>query len=118
VHPSDGRVGYHPHKEVPMKPYAYPLRALLPRKLENVLAVGRCASTTVKAHGSSRVNGTSMMMGEAAGVLCSLAHSTKKTLRDVPISNLQNDLIAGGAVLDVTALPDRPDHWTLGINPS
>ena len=118
VHPSDGRVGYHPHKEVPMKPYAYPLRALLPRKLENALAVGRCASTTVKAHGSSRVNGTSMMMGEAAGVLCSLAHSTKKTLRDVPVSSLQDDLIAGGAVLDVTALPDRPDHWTLGINPS
>jgi hypothetical protein len=114
VHPSDGRVGFHPHKEKPQRPYAYPLRALLPRKLENVLAVGRCASTTTKAHGSSRVNGTSMMMGEAAGVLCALAHGTGLGLRDVPVSQLQDALVVGGAILDPEALPERPTHWRLG----
>ena len=114
VHPSDGRVGFHPHKEKPQAPYTYPLRALLPRKLENVLAVGRCASTTAKAHGSSRVNGTSMMMGEAAAVLCHLAHSSGRTLRDVPVSQLQEALVAGGAILDPAVLPDRPAHWRMG----
>ena len=114
VHPSDGRVGFHPHKEKPQVPYAYPLRALLPRRLENVVAVGRCASTTTKAHGSSRVNGTSMMMGEAAGVLCALAHDTGRTLRDVPVPQLQDTLVAGGAILDGRALPERPAHWRMG----
>lgn len=69
VHPSDGRVGFHPHKETIQRPYRYPLGALLAQGLENVIAVGRCASTTPAAHVSSRLNGTSMMMGEAAGVL-------------------------------------------------
>jgi hypothetical protein len=114
VHPSDGRVGFHPHKENPPPPYPYPLRALLPKALENVMAVGRCASTTPKAHGSSRVNGTSMMMGEAAGVLCALARKTGDTLRNVPVSQLQEVLVAGGAVLDPTCLPDRPVAWKIG----
>lgn len=114
VHPSDGRVGYHPHKETPPPPYRYPLGALLPRRLENVIAVGRCASTTPKAHGSSRVNGTSMMMGEAAGVLCGLAHASRRALRAVPVAQLQEALVAGGAVLDPGALPERPAHWQLG----
>ncbi len=114
VHPADGRVGFHPHKENPPAPYRYPLRALLPKTLENVLAVGRCASTTPKAHGSSRVNGTSMMMGEAAGVLCALAHAEGRTLRDVPIARLQETLAAGGAVLDPHHLPDRPATWRMG----
>lgn len=114
VHPSDGRIGFHPHKETSQAPYRYPLRALLPRSLENVLAIGRCASTTVKAHGSSRVNGTSMMMGEAAGVLCALAHANKGSLRDVSISLLQESLLQNGAVLDPYDLPDRPPVWTVG----
>ena len=114
VHPGDGRIGYHPHKENPSPPYRYPLRALLPRKLENVLAVGRCASTTTRAHGSSRVNGTSMMMGEAAAVLCHLSIATGCAPREVPVLQLQDALVAGGAVLDPSALPDRPAHWRLG----
>jgi hypothetical protein len=114
VHPSDGRVGFHPHKEKPQAPYPYPLRALLPRKLANVLAVGRCASTTPKAHGSSRVNGTSMMMGEAAGTLCALAHVAGRAPRDVPVAELQNALSAAGAVLDPRTLPERPAGWRLG----
>ena len=114
VHPSDGRIGFHPHKETPQAPYPYPLRALLPRSLENVLAIGRCASTTVKAHGSSRVNGTSMMMGEAAGVLCALAQSSKRALRDVSIVRLQEALLENGSVLDPHDLPARPSGWTVG----
>lgn len=114
VHPSDGRVGFHPHKEKPQQPYAYPLRALLPRKLENVVAVGRCASATPKAHGSSRVNGTSMMMGQAAGILCQLAQETHQTIRDVPVERLQEGLRLDGAVLDPRALPDRPKSWIMG----
>ena len=114
VHPSDGRVGFHPHKEKPQAPYSYPLRALLPRKLANVLAIGRCASTTTRAHGSSRVNGTSMMMGQAAGTVCHLARSTSRSLRDVPVSQIQDALVAGGAILDPGALPARPVHWCMG----
>ena len=114
VHPSDGRVGFHPHKEKPQAPYSYPLRALMPRRLANVLAIGRCASTTQKAHGSSRVNGTSMMMGQAAGVVCALVHRMGKPMREVPIAAVQETLAAGGAILDPSALPERPREWMLG----
>jgi hypothetical protein len=114
VHPSDGRVGYHPHKENPPPPYAFPLRALLPKRLENAFVVGRCASATHRAHGSSRVNGTSMMMGQAAGVACGLAAKGGKAIRDVPINQLQDSLVQAGAILDPDKLPSRPAHWRLG----
>lgn len=117
IHPADGRVGYHPHKENSTPPYAFPLRALLPKKLENVLVVGRCASATHQAHGSSRVNGTSMMMGEAAAVLCHLAHLSQKALRAVPLVDLQDALLVNGAILDPHQLPNRPAAWRLGALP-
>lgn len=94
--------------------YRYPLRALLPKALENVLAVGRCASTTPRAHGSSRVNGTSMMIGEAAGALSALALTMGRPLREVPVGRLQETLAADGAVLEPDALPARPANWTIG----
>ncbi len=54
IHPSDGRVGVHPHKEDPPAPYPIPVRALLVRNIANVLVAGRCLSATHEAHGSTR----------------------------------------------------------------
>jgi hypothetical protein len=75
VHPSDGRVGFHPHKETVQRPYRYPLRALLPKALENVLAVGRCASTTPTA---PAVAATSSM---ASASVARTARTTAAVLR-------------------------------------
>jgi hypothetical protein len=60
------------------------------------------------------VNGTSMMMGEAAGALSALALTMGRPLREVPVGRLQETLAADGAVLEPDALPARPANWTIG----
>ncbi len=99
IHPSDGRVGVHPHKEDPPAPYPIPVRALLVRNIANVLVAGRCLSATHEAHGSTRVSGTAMATGQAAGTLAALAATRGVDPRDVPYDDLSRTLLSQGVML-------------------
>ncbi len=76
LHPNKTVVGsandFDPQKVQP-EPYDIPYRALVPRKLNNLLVAGRCHSATRGAHASTRVTATAMALGEAAGVAAALA---------------------------------------------
>jgi hypothetical protein len=111
IHPGNGVVGYHPHKEFTPHPYQIPYRCLLPAKLHNVLVTGRCISATREAHGSTRVQGTAMMTGQAAGLACAIAKSARCGLRDIPYALLKRELERTGAILDPNALLPRPASW-------
>lgn len=52
---------------LPIKPYDIPLRALVPRKVDNLLVAGRCISGSFLAHASYRVTGNCVATGEGAG---------------------------------------------------
>src|SRR5690606_27624707 len=54
IHPTNGEVGVHPHKENPPNPYEIPYRCLLPCKVDGMLVAGKPISTTHRAHGSTR----------------------------------------------------------------
>jgi hypothetical protein len=101
IHPADGRVGVHPHKENPPQPYPIPSRALIVRNLANVLVAGRCLSATHEAHGSTRVSGTAMATGEAAGTHAAMAVRTNSELRQVSYPDLAKQLLQQGAMLSV-----------------
>jgi hypothetical protein len=79
--------------------YDIPLRTLLPQKVENLLVAGRCISGTHEAHSSYRVMPTCMATGHAAGVCAALAVRHKRPPRDVPISEVQKELVLQGANL-------------------
>ena len=111
IHPGNGDVGYHPHKEHTPPPYQIPYRCLLPRRLDNVLVTGRCISSTREAHGSIRVQGTAMMMGQAAGLACSVAKATGRPLKEIPYDRLRSELERTGAILDPDKLLVRPVQW-------
>jgi hypothetical protein len=99
IHPADGRVGVHPHKDDPPAPYPIPLRTLLVKGVSNAMVAGRCLSATHEAHGSTRVSGTAMATGEAAGTLAALAVRQAVDLRSVSYSELQAQLLKQGALL-------------------
>jgi hypothetical protein len=71
---------------VKSKPYDIPLRALVARDVEGLLMAGRCISGDFWAHGSYRVTGNAVTMGESAGKFA--AHCAMKNLlpRKVSIS--------------------------------
>jgi len=55
------------------KPYQVPFRCLQPVNINNLLTAGRCISGSFLAHGSYRVTGNSVPIGEAAGIAAALA---------------------------------------------
>jgi hypothetical protein len=58
---------------IPAKPFEIPYRCLLPKSLRGLLFAGRCISGTHEAHASYRVTGTSMGLGQAAGLAAAMA---------------------------------------------
>ena len=101
IHPTSGFVGVHPHKDNPPSPYQIPYRCLVPGYIDGLLVAGRPISTTHRAHGSTRVPGTSMASGQAAGLAAALASRQKIAPRLIDTSALQSELEKQGAILNL-----------------
>jgi len=98
--------------QVAVKPYEIPLGVLLPQKdqVENLL-VPVCISASHVAYSSVRMEPQYMIIGQAAGVVASLAIQRGTAVQDVPLSVLQEKLHAHKAVLnlqDAEANPKAP----------
>jgi glycine/D-amino acid oxidase-like deaminating enzyme len=105
IHPTD-RVGVHPHKDDAPVPYEIPFRCLLPQGVDGLLVAGKPISTTHRAHGSTRVPGTSIATGQAAGVAAAMAAKSRVALRQIDPGQLRSRLRAQEAI--VSATDSRP----------
>ncbi|MNK25658.1 ribulose-1,5-biphosphate synthetase [compost metagenome] len=74
---------YHNGK-VKVKPYDIPLRSLIAKDVNGLMMVGRCISGDFYAHGSYRVTGNAVTMGENAGIVAAAAAKTDRLPQDVP----------------------------------
>ncbi len=99
IHPTNGYVGVHPHKDDAPVPYEIPYRCLLPESVDGLLVAGKPISTTHRAHGSTRVPGTSLATGQAAGVAAALAVRANVPLRRLDVALLRDRLRRQGAVV-------------------
>lgn len=84
--------------------YDIPLGSLLPRDLANVAVAGRCLSATREAHGSARVMGGCLAMGQAAGTVAAMSRQQNMSadIRAVGAARLRARLREQGSVLDGT----------------
>jgi hypothetical protein len=80
-----------------------PLATLVVRDGLNVLAAGRCFSASHDAQASVRSMAQCMAMGQAAGTTAAFAVGRGGSVRDVPVSEVQDRLVDGGAILEVPA---------------
>lgn len=99
IHPTNGRVGVHPHKDDAPVPYEIPYRCLVPQGIDGLLVAGKPISTTHRAHGSTRVPGTSMATGQAAGMAAALAVRTAVAPHQIDIALLRERLRARSAIV-------------------
>jgi hypothetical protein len=83
----------------PGEAYDIPLRCLLPVKIDDLLVAGRCISGTHEAHSSYRVMPIVMATGHAAGVCAALAVQSGVRPRQVPVQQVQHELLRQGASL-------------------
>ncbi|MGE5636860.1 MAG: FAD-dependent oxidoreductase [Nocardioidaceae bacterium] len=79
--------------------YDVPLRCLIPRGVDGLLVGGRCISATREAQSSSRVTPIAMATGHAAGVCAALAAASGREPIDVPVRDVQRELVAQRARL-------------------
>jgi hypothetical protein len=80
-----------------------PLSTLVVRDGLNVLAAGRCFSASHDAQASVRSMAQCMAMGQAAGTTAAFAVDRDGSVRDVPVSVVQDRLVEDGAILEVPA---------------
>jgi hypothetical protein len=77
--------------------YTIPLRSLISKDAENLLMAGKCISATHEAIGSTRVIPICIGQAQAVGTVSAMAVNQNKSVRDIPIRDLQNTLIDQGA---------------------
>lgn len=107
IHNPDGR-GTILKRLPPDQAYDIPLRALIPRDIDNLLMAGRCISGSHEAHSSYRVMPIAMATGQAAGVCAALAVQQGIPARQVTARDVQQQLLAQGANLgDQHLAPSR-----------
>lgn len=76
--------------------YDIPYRVLIPKKIDGLLATGRCISATHGAINSLRLVVPCILLGEAAGTAAALASKQNVSPRKVDIKKLQDTLILQG----------------------
>jgi hypothetical protein len=79
--------------------YDIPLRALLPKGLENLIVAGRAISGSHEAHSSYRVMPISVATGQGAGVCAALAAKRGCLPSQIAPQDLQAELLRQGANL-------------------
>lgn len=90
-----------------MKIHQVPYRALLPERINGLLAAGRCISASHAAASAGKSMGNCFATGHAAGVAAALASKMKITPRELDVKKIQEilrndavDLTIGGEVQD------------------
>jgi len=73
--------------------YDIPYRALVPIRLENVLAAGRNISTDVPGQSGTRLIMCCMALGEAAGTACAMSLEDGVSPRNIDVAKLQRKLV-------------------------
>jgi hypothetical protein len=85
-----------------VRAYTIPIRSLIARGVDGLLMAGKCLSATHEAVASTRVIPICMGQGQAVGTLAALAVKQGAGVRAVPVSLLQDTLVAQGAEIGRT----------------
>lgn len=76
-----------------------PFRMILPKGVNNLFVIGRCASMTHTAQSAARVTGACFVMGEAAGTAAAICAHDGLNTRQLDVPKLQSILKENGAYL-------------------
>jgi hypothetical protein len=101
LHPSTAGRGY---LDIATYPFQVPLGALIPRRLDNLLAAGKSLGVTHITNGCYRLHPVEWNVGEVAGALAALCldrRTSPRAVRNTPVllAELQRTLVSMGVQL-------------------
>jgi ribulose 1,5-bisphosphate synthetase/thiazole synthase len=82
-----------------MKIHQVPYRAIVPEKIDGLLAAGRCISASHAGAAAGKSMGNCFATGHAAGIAAALASKTKKAPRELDVKKIQEILRNDGVDL-------------------
>lgn len=90
-------------------PFAIPLRSFIPEKVEGFLAAEKNISQSRLVNGATRLQPSTLNMGQAAGAIAALAARRGIRLRDVDAADVQDVLLDAGCPLAITPVTANRD---------
>lgn len=87
-------------------PFAIPFECFIPETLDGFLAAEKNISQTRLANGATRLQPSTMLMGQAAGAMAALAKQYRVQPRQLDPVLVQRALLDAGAILAITPLRD------------
>ena len=82
-----------------MKVHQVPYRAIVPEKIDGLLAAGRCISASHEGAAAGKSMGNCFATGHAAGIAAALSSKTKKQPRELDVRKIQEILRKDGVNL-------------------
>ena len=83
----------------PVPSFGVPLGALVPLDVDGLIVAEKSISVSNIANGSTRLQPVVMQIGQAAGALASLAVKQNCEVRNVPVRDVQDAILAAGGYL-------------------
>ncbi len=96
--------------DTPKGPFQVPMRILIPRSADNLIAAEKNLSMSRLASGALRLQPITMMTGQAAGALAALSVSLDIQPRDVKAVYVQKALADSGVRLSLCRYSDVPER--------
>jgi succinate dehydrogenase/fumarate reductase flavoprotein subunit len=96
------------NKYVKMQVHDVPYRAILPEKLDGLLAAGRCISATHAGAAAGKSMGNCLATGHAAGIAAALCVKQNCLPRELKIADVQAVLRTDGVSLEAQ---EREQSW-------
>ena len=99
-----------PHKfgETGMGPFAVPFECFIPEKIDGFLPAEKNLSQSRMANGATRLQPSTMLMGQAVGTIAALAVQHHLQPRQVDPAAVQNILLEAGDTLFARSVSDIP----------
>ncbi len=86
--------------------FGVPSGCLIPNETEGLVVAEKSISVTHVVNGCTRLQPVVMQIGQAAGAIAALSIRTKMQPRDLPVTDIQNQLLADGVwLMPVNDLP-------------
>jgi hypothetical protein len=92
----------------PRGPFQVPMRVMIPKDVDGLLAAEKNISVSRFAAGALRLQPICMMVGQAAGALAAVSAQDGTKLRDVPAVRVQSALLDGNVALSLCRYSDVP----------
>ncbi len=83
----------------PIPSFNVPLGSLIPKGVDDLIVAEKSISVTNIMNGTTRLQPVVMQIGQAAGVLAALAAERGVQVRDVPVRDVQDVLLAAGGYI-------------------